>query len=354
MDIIHETIDPTDAILSERTAAAPPAARKPRKWLRRLAGAVALLALLPAGGATYEAAASLADATTYPAPGRLVDIGGHKLHLYCEGTGRPAIVLDAGLAKSSLDWSLVQPRLAASTTVCSYDRAGMGWSEPGPLPRTPQRNADELYRLLTAGGVEGPYILVGHSLAGKNARLFAAAHPADVAGMVLVDARSERLDIGAGADEVAGFKSALEQQAMLYTAARRLGVVRLWGASLAGAPLLPSDTAREIALFDTLPNAVAAGLAEGEERAHDDAVLAASTLGDLPLVVVAAGDNMRKNPAWPAAQNALAALSTRGRLVVAGHSSHAVHIDQPNVVIDAVLSVLADARRHDEPARPSR
>lgn len=346
MDTTDKTIDLPGALfdaLEARTTAQP---RSPRRALKLLLGGIAVLTLVAASGALYEAIASRADAAAYPAPGRLVDVGGHRMHLDCEGSGKPVVILDAGLGGSSPVWSLVQPKLAQSTEVCSFDRAGMGWSEPGPLPRTPSRNAAELHQLLDAAGVEGPYILVGHSLAGKNDRLFAAAYPEEVAGLVLVDARSEQLDIDATEEQVAGFRSALELQATLYTIARRLGLVRLLGATLAGSPHLAPEASLQLALFETAPDAIAATMDEGSERGHDDAMLAASSLGDLPLVVIAASDSMADTPGWPAAQERLAALSSRGRLVVAD-SSHAIQLDQPDVVIDATLSVLADARKRN-------
>ena len=187
MDITSDTIDQ------------PAPLRRPRRALKRLLIAIAGLAALVASGALYEAIASLSDSGS-AVSGQLIDVGGHRLYLDCEGAGSPAIVMDAGLGGSSLDWLLVQPELARSTTVCTYDRAGMGLSDPGPKPRSPGRNADELHRLLEAGGVEGPYVLVGHSLAGKNLRMFAAAHPEEVAGLVLVDARSERIDMAMSAE----------------------------------------------------------------------------------------------------------------------------------------------------------
>lgn len=346
MHTTGKTIDLPVARPDALEAQTPVPPRRPRRGLNLLLGGIAFLALMTAAGATYEALASRSDAATYPPPGRLIDVGGHQMHLDCEGTGKPAVILDAGLGGSSPVWSLVQSTLAQGTEVCSFDRAGMGWSEPGPLPRTPGRNAAELHKLLDTAGIEGPYILVGHSLAGKNIRLFASAYPDDVTGLVLVDARSDQLDLGATDEEAAGFRSALDLQAILYTAARRLGLVRLLGANLAGSPLLSPQAALQLALFETAPDAIAATTAEGRERGHDDARLAVSTLGDLPLVVIAASDSMANTSGWPAAQSGLAALSSQGHLVIAEHSSHAIHLDRPDVVVDAVLSVLADIRKH--------
>jgi pimeloyl-ACP methyl ester carboxylesterase len=331
MDITSDTIDQ------------PAPLRRPRRALKRLLIAIAGLAALVASGALYEAIASLSDSAA-PASGRLIDVGGHRLYLDCEGTGSPAIVMDAGLGGSSLDWLLVQPELARSTTVCTYDRAGMGLSDPGPKPRSPGRNADELHRLLEAGGVEGPYVLVGHSLAGKNLRMFAAAHPEEVAGLVLVDARSERIDMAMSAEQREGMTSAIRTQTALYAVARRLGLMRLLGATLFGSPNLPPQDATRLILRESDPNALAATVDEGTARSDDDTELATATLGDIPLTVIAAGDSMRNNPGWPEAQAALAALSSTGRMIVADHSSHAIQLDEPNVVIDAALAVLAEAR----------
>src|SRR5918912_1497138 len=169
---------------------------------RTLAALFGLLVVLGLIGASYEAIAAAGDARSYPPPGQLVDVGGYRLHIQCVGTDSPTVVLDAGLSGSSLDWSLVQPELGRTTRVCAYDRAGMGWSDPGPQSRTPRQIAGELHTLLTKAGIAGPYVLVGHSLAGKNVRLFALSHPEEVAAMVLVDARSEYVDATTSPAEV--------------------------------------------------------------------------------------------------------------------------------------------------------
>ena len=166
--------------------------RRRNRWVlwtgRILLGLLALIVLEAASGATYEAIMAAGDTKRYPSRGQLVDVGGYRLHLHCVGEGSPTVVLDAGLGAFSLDWGAVQPQIAATTRVCAYDRAGLGWSEPGPRPRSPQQFADELHTLLTNAGVEGPYVLVAHSISGKTARLFASQHPNEVAGMVLIDA----------------------------------------------------------------------------------------------------------------------------------------------------------------------
>jgi pimeloyl-ACP methyl ester carboxylesterase len=326
---------------------AVPAPRRARRALWKIAsiagGALGLLAIAAVAGATYEGVASAGDAAAYPPAGRLVDVGGYKLHLDCRGNGSPTIVMDSGLGGSSLDWSLVQPELARTTQVCTYDRAGMGWSDAGPEPRSPAHLAEELHVLLQNGGVPGPYVLVGHSLAGKNIRMFASVHPADVAGMVLVDARSEVVEATA---DMRAFTTALEEQAAQFSFARRFGIARLFGAAIIDMPLVPPALATQMALFQTTPAAIVETTQEGLNRTADDETLASANLGSLPLIVIAAGENMG-TPDWAAAQNAMANLSTNGQLIVAEGSGHAVHLDEPAIVIDAV-GHLVDEIRSDE------
>jgi pimeloyl-ACP methyl ester carboxylesterase len=306
-----------------------------------------LIAGLALAGASYEAIAARGDAQAYPAPGQLVDVGGYSLHILCVGTGSPTVVLDAGLGGTSLDWNLVQTQIGQTTRVCAYDRAGMGWSESGPAPRTPARIASELHTLLSNAGIVGPYILVGHSLAGKNVRIFALQHPDEVAGMVLVDTRSEYVDEHTSAAEEQAFQQAVAAQGNLYGLARTLGLIRLFGASLEGTEAMTAETRLEMALFASGQQGLDATSAEALERATDDGQLqAAPTLGDLPLLVLAAGESMEQIPYWPEAQNRLAALSTNGRLIVVEGSGHAIHAEQPALVIDAVQQVVEQARGH--------
>lgn len=322
------------------------AGRRALRWLGRglawVAGTLAVLALV---GAIYEAIAAAGDARRYPAPGQLVDVGGYRLHIHCVGTGSPTVVLDAGLSGSSLDWNLVQPELGRTTRVCTYDRAGMGWSDPGPQPRTPSRIADELHTLLSKAGIAGPYVLVGHSLAGKNVRLFAQRHPDEVAGMVLIDARGEYVDANTSPDEEQGFQLLNTVMGGLYRVTRSLGIVRLVGANLWGTPAMSEETRTEGMLLTTSARGVDAQIAEGRERAIDDALLAAgSSLGERPLVVLAGEQNMTTTPYWAEAQRRQAALSVNGRLIVPAGSGHYIHWEQPALVIDAVGQVITGVR----------
>ncbi len=320
--------------------------RRVLRWIGwGLAALVGLIAVLALAGASYEAIAATGDARRYPVPGQLVDVGGYRLHIQCVGAGSPTVVLDAGLGGSSLDWSLVQSELGSITRVCAYDRAGMGWSDPSPHPRTPRQIADELHTLLMNAGITEPYVLVGHSLAGKNVRLFALQHPDQVAGMVLIDTRSEYVDTNTSPAEVQAFQQALAAQASQYRVARSLGLIRLFGASLWGGPAMSRETRTEGMLLTTSQRGVDATTAEGLARSADDAQLqAAPSLGDRPLIVLASEQNMTATLYWAEAQRRQAALSTNGQLIVPAGSVHYLHWEQPTLVIDAVRQVIEDVR----------
>jgi pimeloyl-ACP methyl ester carboxylesterase len=198
---------------------------------------------------------------------------------------------------------------------------------------------------LTNAGIAGPYVLVGHSLAGKNVRLFALTHPDEVAGMVLVDARSEYVDANTSPAEVQAFPQALAAQASQYRVARSVGLVRLIGASLWGAPAMSRETRTEGVLLKTSQRGIDTTTAEGLERATNDAQLhAAPSLGDRPLIVLAAGQKVTRDPIWAEAQRRQAALSSDGHLIIAEGSGHDIHLEQPTLVIDAVRQVVDDVR----------
>jgi len=152
---------------------------------------VSLAVTLLLVGALYQYISTKIDEYKYPPPGQMVDVGGFKLHIHCTGEGGPTVVLDAGMASSSLDWALVQPEIAKFTRVCSYDRAGMGWSQESPNPRTSSHIVEELHTLLKNAHMPPPYILVGHSFGGINVRLYASRYPDEVFGLVLVDSTHE-------------------------------------------------------------------------------------------------------------------------------------------------------------------
>src|SRR5918999_4922547 len=158
-----------------------------RRIGKALLGLVVALLVLAVAGAIYQAIATELAERAYPPPGDMVDVGGYSLHINCVGQGSPTVVLDAALGAMSADWVLVQREVSDTTRVCAYDRAGMGWSEMGPEPRDAKQISSELHTLLTKAGIEGPYVLVGHSFGGMYMQTFAARYPEEVAGVALVD-----------------------------------------------------------------------------------------------------------------------------------------------------------------------
>ena len=202
---------------------------------------IAGIFVLASTGVIYQVFASQSDKRNYPAPGQLVDVGRYRLHIHCVGQGSPTVILEAAADMMSADWGWIQPEIARHTRVCAYDRAGMGWSEPGPQPRDARQVSAELHTLLTNAGIAGPYILVGHSAGGLYVRMYAARYPEEVVGMVLVDpghpdmtARIPTLDAkNAGDTRLVGTMRILSY----------LGIPRLFGIGTANAAGLPSEQA---------------------------------------------------------------------------------------------------------------
>ena len=203
------------------------------RWTTRvLVGLCSLIVVTALTGALYQTVATRKDLAVTPPPGQLVDIGGYRLHLWCTGNGAPAVILDTGLGGSSAGWYFVQPDVARFTRVCSYDRAGMGYSDPGPSPRTARRIASELATLLDRSGIAGPVVLVGASIAGFNVRVFASDHPERAAGLVLVDASHE-------AD-----RHEVPPMARFVPLLSTVGVLRLFGVSFGVVRAKPESSGR--------------------------------------------------------------------------------------------------------------
>src|SRR5882724_8266856 len=160
----------------------------------RITRILALAVLLLFGASVVAQDRSASNSPPVPPPGRLIDLGGWRLHLNCSRkatASQPTAILEAGAGDFSVDWSLVQPAVARFARVCSYDRAGSAWSDLGPRPRTMHQIVWELHTLLDKAGIKPPFVLVGHSYGGWLVRLYASTYPAEVAGMVLVEAGAD-------------------------------------------------------------------------------------------------------------------------------------------------------------------
>ncbi|WP_129784580.1 alpha/beta hydrolase [Promicromonospora panici] len=307
-----------------------PAPGRRRRIARMAVVPLALIALLATAGAVYEGVAARDDVTRYPMPGRMVDVGGHRLHLHCTGTGEPTVVLEAGLGESSAGWATIQERLAGDRRVCGYDRAGYAWSEPGPGPRTAGQAADELHAMLLASGEPGPYVFVAHSYGGHVVRLYADRWPDRTAGMVLIDVSDENATTALTAARVP-----LTAQFAVQRGAAHLGVIRLFGAVLVPDDA-PAPTRQAVPVVygpGTLATAgaeVGAGV-DSAEQVQGGA--SPGAWGDRPTTVIAAGGQPE---AAVEALRRVAEQSSRGCLVVAGTTDHYVHYAEPDLVVSTV------------------
>jgi pimeloyl-ACP methyl ester carboxylesterase len=309
-----------------------------RRWtIRILVGLCGLIVVTALTGATYQWLATRKDLAATPPPGRLVDIGGYRLHLWCTGDGAPAVILDTGLGGTSADWGFVQPDVARFTRVCSYDRAGMGYSDPGPSPRTARRIASELNELLARSGIGGQVVLVGASIAGFDVRVFASDHPERAAGLVLVDASHEN------------DSHDVPPMARFVPLLSTLGVPRLFGVSFGQRVESLAPSVRQFARATSFRAAGYQAAADEIIHIRDSASEVRSSRRKLaiPVLVVTGGQGADEN--WRQLQRDQASLSERGCLMIAQQSGHVVSVDQPDVVVAAIRTVVETARGHDVP-----
>lgn len=296
-------------------------------------------------------------------PGRLVNVGAYRLHLVEQGEGPVTVVFDSGAgAAGTLAWAPLQKEVAKSTRAVSYDRAGLGWSEPGRRPRSNEIMVEELHQLLNRGGIPSPYVLVGHSLGGLNARLYAHTYPDEVAGLVLVDAAHEEQFTPEPV------KRAMKQMGWMMPlmsliprllatsglAALRPSLVEMSLKSVFSdgeAPAEVVDGYRQ--LLASRPTHHAAAAAELQAVLPSHAEIRErniSSLGDIPLVVIQHGRvEPQMNEELTAVveetnrrlQAAVAAQSPQGRLIVAEESGHNIPYEQPEVVLAAIRDIVA-------------
>ena len=323
-----------------------------RSWFRRIAVTLlVILALLAAAGVLYQNISEARDRRFNPMEGKLVDVDGRKMHIDCVGDatvkGSPTVILDSGLGDSYISWRKVQPQIAKFARVCSYDRAGIGYSEPSFRPRTSQVIAEELHALLQAANIAPPYVLVGHSMGGYDVRVFASLYRSEVTGMVLVDSSHP--------DQENRFPPALknmegswvrESEFLAYT--MPLGIPRLLS-------LCDDDPEQRAAECNF--HAARESMEEMKAFSQSAAETAATgPLGDMPLAVLShdpdkpstdLSPDLAKptNDAWEKMQEELAHLSTRGTQTIARGSSHYIQIDRPDVVIEAVHSVVTQSSK---------
>jgi len=324
---------------------------------------ILLLATAVAGCEAAEPAGRTREPDFLSAPGQLVDVGGVRLHLFCAGTGRPAVIIETGLGDHMASWMAVQEAVAQRTRVCAYDRAGAGWSENDPEEPTFERMVRHLHAALRESGVEGPYVLVGHALGGLLVRRFASEHPELVSGLLLVDSAHEN-QMRHVPEGMAGTMTTGHSRQRFCQIDAPLTLVRASGLINAYVPVLAPENLRPM-------HAAAIQATRYCATTRDEArVFAAAagqpeppaTLGDLPLLVLTGARGMRADPdlapfgipmhalerwdsAWLDLQADLAVLSTDSEHRTIDAAGHYVQLERPDAVAAAVGDLLARAQR---------
>jgi pimeloyl-ACP methyl ester carboxylesterase len=327
-----------------------------------LAAALLTGALLPAKSPSAQpkpAASQPKPSAATPAPvGKLIDLGGRRLHAIISGRGSPAVVVENGSGAFSIDWTLVQPEVAKFTQICTYDRAGSAWSDPGPVMDGVEQTVDDLHLLLQKAGVRPPYVLVGASLGGMFVRAYQRRNPDQLAGMVLVDATHDEGFAFGGkplpfmtAEDVQRLFESFRQNppppAELPTVVedpidrlpKELQASRLWAdRKYQGI----RDFSRGMVTVDSWRQESIALRRQRLSEAHP--------LGNLPLTVL--GRTKDSDARRRKLQGELAALSSVGRLVWAENSGHEVHLYRPDVVVQAIREMIEGARGKATPREP--
>lgn len=323
--------------------------------LRLVSLLLVLLAVLGVIGAIVEARAQDAVAVEFPAPGQLVEVNGRTMHIHCLGQGSPTIILDAGQGGWSSDWADIMPELSQDNRICAYDRAGYGWSERAEDARSPLNVADDLGALLTAAQIEPPYVLVAFSHAGLAARIFAAQHTDQMAGLVLIDPATEFDNEMMSAELLQQQRSAVGIFKGFGLLAR-LGVLRLIGTENMAerAPFIATESASPEVYYTFIaaPQWWETSVQEFTSSLDDDHLALVRQLGpilDVPLTII--GSDLLDttgNPALDGLQatrheklNTLAAQSSQGEFIVAEGSTHNILADRPDVIVSAIETTVS-------------
>jgi pimeloyl-ACP methyl ester carboxylesterase len=327
------------------TSVSPSAPARP--WLRRIVVIVLAIVLgLALAGIVYENIFEARDRRLNPMPGKRFDVGGYKMHINCTGQGSPAVILESGLGDTFISYRKVQPQIAQFARVCSYDRAGIGYSDSSRQPRTSKVMATELHALLHAAEIAPPYIVVGHSLGGFNMRLYASLFRNEVAGMVLIDASHPDQE-NRFPPELKNMEGTWLREAEFLAYTMPFGIPRLIG-------LCDDEPAQRAAECNW--HTAREGVAELKCFAVSAAQTAATgPFGDMLLAVLSHDPDKPSadlppdlakpaNDAWEKMQEELSHLSTRGTQTIAKNSAHYIQIDRPDMVIEAVRNVVDQAR----------
>jgi len=313
---------------------------------RGLIRATIFVLVLAIAGTVYQTAAMEADMHKFPPPGNLIDVGGFKMHIHCEGEGSPTVILEAMSGGVSAQWGWIQPEIQKETRVCVYDRAGLGWSESDPESPTLARTVRNLHTLLVNANIAGPYVMVGHSIGGVYVRQFAADYPDEVAGVVLLDEADPQQfmkypELFAEGDKFVGMLKWIQL-------ATRLGAAHLYFA-LGGEMDFSGLPEPQRSQFEAIWSSPQYFQAQGAEILAGRGIWADALnlkdLGDKPLMVLSRGVNLDFE--WNQYQADFAALSTNSRHITiegATHTALAFNQKYAHVVSDAILQVVDAVR----------
>ena len=336
------------------------------KWRRNVERVVLGLVILVCGAAAastlFHAVALRYYRSIYQAPGTIYNVNGYKMHLYCTGEGSPTILLDAGLGNDSLDWDHVQPTLSRTTRVCSYDRAGMGWSEPQPGVRDADQITSQLHALLQQAGVTGPLVLMGHSMGGIYMRDYATRYPHDIVGLIFVDSGTplaedrESAELRA-ATEITRFKY------YLFLTLSTLGVERLMG-ECSDIQKGVDEHLERMRVEDACGKSIEQVWREYQNlRQSGEETIHTGPYGDLPILIFS--QDPRRPPdsgpslpprletemiaLWNRSQEAFKGLSTRSRRIIAKGSGHHIPRDRADLINREVPLFIEQIRNGSPP-----
>ncbi|HZV60274.1 MAG TPA: alpha/beta hydrolase [Candidatus Eremiobacteraceae bacterium] len=319
---------------------------------------VVLVAVTVGAGATINAVVTHHYRSMHPAAGTVYVVDGYKMHLHCSGEGSPTIILDAGLGDDSLIWAKVQPELAKTTRVCSYDRAGFGWSDPRPGPRDADRIAQELHLLLTEAGISGPIVLMGHSAGGLYIRAYATRYPNNLAGLVFVDG-STPLQEDRFPDEIKQEEKNAEREFTKLQWLEILGETRAMGQckQFEG---FDDVTGKMIAENQCRASQVTAMSKEHQSlRQSGNETVGTGPFGDVPILIFSQDPEPQQSESrtrgdvefskvWNEMQEELKHLSTRSRRIIATGSGHYIQVDRPDLLNAEVTNFIQQIRANTQ------
>lgn len=335
-----------------------------RKWVAIAFAVVACQVCL----AETPATSPLVTDTVYTAPVRLVDIGdGQRLNLYCLGAGSPAVILDAGMGDSTISWALVQKTISKRTQVCSFDRAGLGFSDAARRSSTPRNQSEDLHALLKAAHIRPPYVLVAHSMAGMNIRVYADMYPEQVAGMVLVEGSHEDQSVRGWAigdpGQQARYDAFLQDTHGCIDEAKR-GLVKgtdafkkcVGGTSDPRFSEAINEAREKYAVTEKWQAAVASERENVFYVSADETRATRKNFGDMPLIVLTHSPfpkgkdesqdiRNQRTLLWEDMHTQVASMSTRGINVIVPNSTHYIQYEHPQIVVDAVMQAVDISRK---------